>query len=669
MLRRFNLLVLVLALILGTLTAVFAQPETPPEPQPVTRLDSPPAQMMPAAQPAQPQTDHSIFTTNASDECTSATTVTIPGGGSATVNDYTFNPGDPALTCAWGTRTHPNGYRTAWYKFTADSNGVITVDTLGSSYDTIVAVYRQDGSTACTGLVQVSCNDDAHGFTSRAQFPVSQGKTYYIEIADWQEGVSGDADLLFAIEQAPIESRWERLGNMPLPRSRHATVVVGGYIYTLGGQTNVLGNPTLTRDVARYNPATDSWTNVSQMPGVGLSNTTAAYVPNSAGGECTQGCIYIPGGYNGNNTTYDGTHRAYDIATGNWYVRRNITETAGLDWPDGEPFSWATAVTVPGRDGYYLMGGLSNQPAIATTAVMHNKVYFYDVSEDQWKDAPPDLNTARYGHMAAYVGGQLCVVGGITNNLVLLSDMECWDPNGAGGWVQYSPSLNRARYGAGSVVGPDGKWYVFGGSDGAHQAIPTVEVYDPANPAAGWGEFGVSYDLGGSGGLLARAWPRGEFVGSNLYAIGGNGTVDTYPAISLVERLFVGRFQGHLPVVANQDGENPPDDHMGVARPLPVDAPQFHNFDALEDFYDVFYFDLGVRTAVTVRLSQIPLNSNYDLQLVDANKVLLAEGDNPSNLEEVVPITLDPGRYYILVARTYPFGFPDGSNYRLVVNR
>jgi hypothetical protein len=82
------------------------------------------------------------------------------------------------------------GGKSVWYKFTAPGNGKVTFDTLGSSIDTLMAVYT---GTAVSALTLVASNDEADPasgiHTSRVQFNAAAGTTYYIAV----DGYAGEA--------------------------------------------------------------------------------------------------------------------------------------------------------------------------------------------------------------------------------------------------------------------------------------------------------------------------------------------------------------------------------------------------------------------------------------------------------------------------------------------
>jgi hypothetical protein len=118
------------------------------------------------------------FTTGpnlANDLLDTATVATIPFKGnpntqSATIDSDTTNSCSPGL-----------GFASVWYKYSATTNRRMYVDSFGSSYDTFIAVWIKNSN----GLLNlVTCNnDDSGGKQSRVTFSVTNGTTYYIQIA------------------------------------------------------------------------------------------------------------------------------------------------------------------------------------------------------------------------------------------------------------------------------------------------------------------------------------------------------------------------------------------------------------------------------------------------------------------------------------------------------
>ena len=111
-------------------------------------------------------------TAPANDAFASATVVGgLPFADTVATRKATKAADDPAA-CA--------GYvRSVWYRFTATSGQRVVVDTIGSGYDTLLAVYT--GSQG--NLTQVGCNDNANGTKqSRVAFDPANGTDYAVMV-------------------------------------------------------------------------------------------------------------------------------------------------------------------------------------------------------------------------------------------------------------------------------------------------------------------------------------------------------------------------------------------------------------------------------------------------------------------------------------------------------
>ncbi len=582
----------------------------------------------------------------AADSCAAAPTLSIPGGDNSAVNNLTGEISDPVLACMWGSPSNNQGYRTAWYKFVAPNNGQVIIDTFGSNYDTVLAVY----AGSCGSLVSLVCSDDAQGLSSKVALTVVKGATYYVEVADWQFSPPNPANLSITAVLQPINSLWQPSSTLPQGLTRHATAVVGNNLYVIGGQTS-LSPAVLSNDTYQLNTATGAWSQRADMPGNGYSNTSAAYL-DSVGDN---GRIYLPSGYSGNDLTFDMTHWVYDVPGNFWFTAASASTISGII-----PFAWATAVATPSQGGYYVVGGLASQPPFTASSDAISQVLFYSINQNLWF-VRTSLTTARYAHTAALLGNYICVVGGITDNNTLVPGGEC-TAIGSSSWGVIA-NLNQPRYNAASAVGPDGRWVVYGGTDAVGNTLSSMEVYDFDTDT--WTLLDVPFDLGGSASEPARSWPRGGYTNNHFWAVGGDGSGQ---AFSLVNRLFAPPNRYFLPIV--QKPTNPLlDDHFGVAIPLAIGVARFGNFDTLLDFYDAYSFSLSSPGPVTISLSQIPVGSDYNFRLYNANKLLWATADNPGNLSESETVTLFPGTYYILVERVFPFGDPNPAQYRLLVTQ
>lgn len=76
---------------------------------------------------------------------------------------------------------------TAWWTFTGTGSDV-TVDTAGSTFDTIVGVYVEDSGS----LAQMGCNDDDESLQARLTVSTEAGVTYYVQVG----GFGGQAGSL-----------------------------------------------------------------------------------------------------------------------------------------------------------------------------------------------------------------------------------------------------------------------------------------------------------------------------------------------------------------------------------------------------------------------------------------------------------------------------------------
>jgi hypothetical protein len=115
------------------------------------------------------------------------------------------------------------GGKSVWLAWTAVSNGIVTIDTKGSSFDTVLAVYT---GTNLSSLVLVASDDDQGGSrASQVQFNAVAGTEYDIAI-DGFGGNSGDISLNWKLEvtsdQIPViltqpQSQTVQIGTNSIP--------------------------------------------------------------------------------------------------------------------------------------------------------------------------------------------------------------------------------------------------------------------------------------------------------------------------------------------------------------------------------------------------------------------------------------------------------------------
>ncbi len=109
--------------------------------------------------------------------CSSATTI---GNGTFTGTTVGASP-DGAATCG-----NSNLAPDVWFRYIATTTGAVSIDTCGSSFDTVLSVH-----SACPGNVanQIACNDNATAgpclgtFQSQVVINVTAGQTYRVRVA------------------------------------------------------------------------------------------------------------------------------------------------------------------------------------------------------------------------------------------------------------------------------------------------------------------------------------------------------------------------------------------------------------------------------------------------------------------------------------------------------
>src|SRR2546423_978718 len=88
------------------------------------------------------------------------------------------------------------GGHSVWYRWMAPASASVTIDTLGSSYDTLLGVYT---GSSVSSLTTIASNDDISNTDqhSRVSFTATAGTTYQIAVDGWG-GATGSITLNWA---------------------------------------------------------------------------------------------------------------------------------------------------------------------------------------------------------------------------------------------------------------------------------------------------------------------------------------------------------------------------------------------------------------------------------------------------------------------------------------
>ncbi len=600
------------------------------------------------------------------------------------VNGTTVETTDPAV-CSAAPLPNQRGYRTVWYRFVAPATGQLTVTTLPNfshrdDYDTILTLLTGD---SCATAVVVACNDDANGFLSLVELSVSQGQTYFIEIADYNLEVNGDAkvNLSVRIDSADFSTTDPTWNQSPAIRSRHASEVIDDKIYVFGGQTIVDEDaPTRTGTTHVFNPADGTWQQKATMLGVcstqGYSNVDATYYVNEDDDGNPLRRVFFPSGYVGDAEIHSGTHCVYNVDTNSW--------AEGTDAPfinDDAPIYTSVHNF---SNGFVVVGGVKDKFFDPFEENPSSDVYTYFVDNDLWlvNQPFPPLPQGRYAHTGITLLDQfICVTGGVGYGVdgsgdpinVLLSDTICLNINlPANGW-QTIAGLNIPRFNASSAVGEDGSWIVYGGvgigSNGLY-AVPEIEIYDFELGA--WVVLDDRYSITNP----ARTWANGGIVDGDLWVVGGEADIsnDSFGGFvtNFVERI------NNIPLL------NPPNDNEVFlpsilsqkvlnrslqSQAIPVGVGQLveNNFNQPGDRFHVYAFTAPILDEYVFTLSNVPTGDNYDMFLYTSNKAELDVSDNVGNSNELIAGELPTGLYYLVIAVEENTTPNPTRNYRLLI--
>nr|MBP9903849.1 hypothetical protein [Verrucomicrobiota bacterium] len=131
-----------------------------------------------------------------------------PGGGTAAgTNVNATSQSSEPNACDIG------GGKTVWWRWTAPQNQITTISTLGSDFDTVLAVYTGNSVNA---LNPVTCNDDVPGgiYASEVIFEAVAGTTYHIAV----DGYSGDEGIIaLTLGETPPVTNDYFANRAPLP--------------------------------------------------------------------------------------------------------------------------------------------------------------------------------------------------------------------------------------------------------------------------------------------------------------------------------------------------------------------------------------------------------------------------------------------------------------------
>ena len=327
---------------------------------------------------------------------------------------------------------------------------------------------------------------------------------------------------------------WATSNTGPGERYRAGSATNGSFIYVFGGGAAGGG---FLNDVWRWNPATETWTALANMP-TARQNVQGAY---------WNGKIYVPGGF----------------ITGSVHTTENaIYDVASNTWSTGAPLPAAqSGQAVAYNNKIYVFAG--NPGPMTTTRI-------YDIAANTWSTGAPMPVPITYGR-AIVVGNYAYYIGGIQGGTTVVNTVYRYD-FAADSWMTMAP-LQTARTSA-EVMSPPGSNKIFavggGSTSGFFTAVSqaeSVEVYDVATNSWSYGNPLVTKVAAAAGG-----WAAGKLLaqggiditnyyntaqvaaatacgscGSAVWGSAATGPAERYRAGSAVDGTYVYVFGGGTP--------------------------------------------------------------------------------------------------------------------------
>ncbi|MEK7829485.1 MAG: M36 family metallopeptidase [Acidobacteriota bacterium] len=344
-----------------------------------------------------------------------------------------------------------------------------------------VALYRSTATTPqlIANIADLGGESKSFNWTIPSNAVTANGRLQIVAVDD-----EGAETTTLSGSDFIIESRWQTQTPLPAAINRLAATSDGKYIYQIGGRTNT-GNASALTTVQRLEPAvaTPAWEVLAPLP-----------APINSGRAVTiNGKIYLPGGITP-AVEIDRGQFVYDIAANAW---------SKLAIPPVSVHAYALAAD-PANNRYFMTGGSDLIGGITNAQV-------YNIQANTWTALPP-MNSARFAHESAFVGGKLYVVGGVGP----LTTGEVFDFT-TQRWSLIAPMPNAHFYGTSALAqDASGKvlWLIIGGENNSG-LVNTVDVYDFA--ADRWLPSDASLNL-----PTLRSRPGSAVLGGWVYAVGGN---------------------------------------------------------------------------------------------------------------------------------------------------
>ena len=255
---------------------------------------------------------------------------------------------------------------------------------------------------------------------------------------------------------------WSTVAQNPVPRHEALGAVVNGKFYLFGGyfdENPQMFTPTTRADY--YDPGTDTWTRIADLP-VGLSHAGVAAVGTD---------IYIAGGY---PVQADGTGQNFSTAAVWKYDTLTNTYTSMPPLPAGRGGGALVAL-----DGFLHYFGGSNPSRGDATTTNHWQFNLNGGTTWQVRAAMP-MPRNHLGGVA--LGGRIYAVGGQSGQdqtATYRADVDAYDP-ATNTWTAVASLPVGMSHNNASTFTMGGRIIVTGGETAFGQPLNNVRAYDPS---------------------------------------------------------------------------------------------------------------------------------------------------------------------------------------------
>ncbi len=333
----------------------------------------------------------------ANDNFANATEITGTAGTSNGTNvEATLESGEPNY-----------GFRSIWYSWIAPSTGPATVDTIGTGFDTKLAIYT---GIAVDSLSLVVQDDDGSGVgaTSRANFTATSGTLYRIQVTSYSSGHAGAATVLNWLQPQPPAN--DNFASAQTITGSSGTVTGQMGLATLEVDESTLGNKSVW--YVWTPPASGN----ADIDTIGSGNNTTLEVYT---GTALDNLVEVASGDDEFGTTFTESGVSLPVTSGTPYYIRVASWNAGnsllarLNWAITTPPAnddFADKQTITGMSGT-VTGQMAGASLEVDESIMGQKSVWYTWTAPASGEVVIDtIGSGNDTHLEVYTGTALAVL-------------------------------------------------------------------------------------------------------------------------------------------------------------------------------------------------------------------------------------------------------------------